>query len=191
MTREDFMRVFTDVTDKIISLGIDKGYFNPNKKEELEEKLRNIINKDIQELDESQGLAYFNPNSQTLGFNINQISTRGDAITLILHEEKHILDQYFDWDNTKHVDNSHVGFHQQHSGIGIGQNESITDRFAIEMAKSFSDNNIRTTSFNAFNLSFQTDMVRYQVEDKLNQLLCASMGITLDELISMQKSNSS
>ena len=54
------------------------------------------------------------------------------------------------------------------------------------MAKSFANNNIRNTSFDAFNLSFQTDMVRYQVEDKLNKLFCTSMGITLDELISMQ-----
>ena len=83
---------------------------------------RSSINKDIQELDDSHGLAYFNPNNQTLGFNINQITTEGDAIILILHEEKHILDQYIDWDNTKHIDNSHVGYHQQHSGNGIGQN---------------------------------------------------------------------
>lgn len=186
MTREDFMRIFIDVSNKIISFGIDKGYFDPSKKEKLENKLRNIINKDIQYLDDSQGLAYFNPNNQILGFNINQITTEGDAITLILHEEKHILDQHIDWDNTKHIDNSHVGFHQQHSGIGIGQNESITDRFAIEMAKSFTNNNIRTTLFDTFNLIFQTDMVRYQVEDKLNQLFCKSIGITLDELISMQ-----
>lgn len=186
MTCEDFMRIFTMVNTRIIPLGINKGYFNPSKKEELENKLKSIIDKDIQELDKSQGLAYFNPNNQTLGFNINQIATEGDAITLILHEEKHILDQYFDWDNSKHVDNSHVGFHQQHSGIGIGQNESITDRFAINMATSFANNNIKTTSFNAFNLSFQTDMVRYQVEDKLNQLFSSSIGITLDELISVQ-----
>ena len=190
MTREDFMRIFIGVSGKIIPLGIDKGYFNPSKKEELENKLKSIIDKDIQELDESQGLAYFNPNNQTLGFNINQIATEGDAIILILHEEKHILDQYFDWDNSEHVDNSHVGFYQQHSGIGIGQNESITDRFAINMATSFANNNIKATSFNAFNLSFQTDMVRYQVEDKLNQLFCSSIGITLDELISVQNDES-
>ena len=84
MTREDFMRIFIDVSNKIISLGIDKGYFDPSKKEELEDKLRSIINKDIQELDDSHGLAYFNPNNQTLGFNINQITTEGYAIILIL-----------------------------------------------------------------------------------------------------------
>lgn len=84
MTREDFMRIFIDVSNKIISLGIDKGYFDPSKKEELEDKLRNSINKDIQELDDSHGLAYLNPNNQTLGFNINQITTEGYAIILIL-----------------------------------------------------------------------------------------------------------
>ncbi len=47
MTREDFMRIFTDVSSKIILLGISKGYFDSGKKQELEYKLSNIINKDI------------------------------------------------------------------------------------------------------------------------------------------------
>lgn len=186
MTYENFMRIFVDVSNKIIKLGIENGYFDPNKKQELSNKLSNVINRGINELDDSQGLAYFNPNNQTLGFNLNQITTEGDAITLILHEEKHILDYFIDCDNITHVDNSHVGFHYQHSGNGIGQNESITDRFAINMAKLFTNNNIRTRTFDAFYLSFETDMIRYQVEDKLIQLFCTSTGITLDELISMQ-----
>ncbi len=33
MNREDFMRIFIDVSNKIISLGIDKGYFDPNGKQ--------------------------------------------------------------------------------------------------------------------------------------------------------------
>lgn len=186
MTFQSFMKIFIDVSNKIIPLGIENGYFAPAKEQELCSKLNTIINKGIQELDDSQGLAYLNPNTKTLGFNLNQITTESDAIILILHEEKHVLDQIIDWDNISHVDNSHIGFHYQHSGNGIGQNESITDRFAINMAKLFKNNNIRTTIFDAFNLNFETDMVRYQVEDKLNQLFCSSMGITLDELISMQ-----
>ena len=186
MTREDFMRIFRDVSAKIIKLGIEKGYFDSNRKQELDDKLSDVINKEIQELDDSQGLAYFNPNNKSLGFNIKQITTEKEAIILIFHEEKHILDQYIDWDNTQHIDNSHIGFHQQHSGFGVGQNESVTDRFAINMTKLFENTDIPTVTFNAFNLNFQTDMIRYQVEDRLNQLFCTSMGITLDELIIMQ-----
>ena len=52
MTREDFMRIFRGVSSKIIKLGIEKGYFDSNRKQELDDKLSDVINKEIQELDD-------------------------------------------------------------------------------------------------------------------------------------------
>ena len=185
MTREEFDKILKDVSVSIIPLGISKGYFERSNKQVLIDKLSDVIRKGYK-IDDSHGLAYCNAYTGNLGFNLNQIETYEDAVILVLHEEKHVLDVYLNVDNIHHIDNSHVGFHYQYSGIGICQNESITERFAVNVARLFPNTNIKPKLFTAFNFNFHTDMVRYQVEDKLNSIFCMVMGISLDELISMQ-----
>lgn len=155
----------------------------------MQNKLIEISNNEITELDDSQGLAFFNPNFNKLGFNLNQIKTEEEAIILIFHELKHIFDQYFDYNNEQHI-NEHIGFHQQYSDFGKGQNESITERFAMNMMEEFTGNKRASTLYDSLNLNFKTDMVRYQIEDRLNQLFCDSVGIELDDIISMQNDES-
>lgn len=97
--------IFGKVSENIIKLGIKKGYFQIEKEAELQNKLIKISNNEITELDDSQGLAFFNPNLNQLGFNLNQIKTEEEAIILIFHELKHIFDQYFDYNNEQHINN--------------------------------------------------------------------------------------
>ena len=189
MDSKIFKDIFGKVSENILSLGIKKGYFQIEKEAELQNKLIEISNNEITELDDSQGLAFFNPNLNKLGFNLNQIKTEEEAIILTFHELKHIFDQYFDYNNEQHI-NEHIGFHQQYSDFGIGQNESITERFAMNMMEEFTGNKRANTSYDSLNLNFKTDMVRYQIEDRLNQLFCDSVGIELDDLISMQNDES-
>lgn len=186
MNKEIFEQIFKNVSRNIIELGINKGYFDIDKKQQLQEKLSQVVQNEIQELDDSQGLAFLNPNNNTFGFNLKQIKTEQEAIILVFHELKHLLDQYNDYDNEHHIDNSHIGFHQQHSDFGKGQNESTTERFAVNMMEEFTGNKATIHSYNELNVSFDTDMVRYQIEDKLNKLFCEALGIEQDELISMQ-----
>lgn len=189
MDSKIFKDIFEKVSENIVKLGIKKGYFQIEKEAELKNKLIEIINNEITELDDSQGLAFFNPTFNNLGFNLNQIKTEEEAIILIFHELKHLLDQYFDYNNEQHI-NEHIGFHQQYSDFGKGQNESITERFAMNMMEEFTGHKRTTTSYDSLNLNFKTDMVRYQIEDRLNQLFCESMEIELDDLISMQNDES-
>ena len=54
------------------------------------------------------------------------------------------------------------------------------------MMEEFTGNKAPINSYYELNVSFDTDMVRYQIEDKLNKLFCQALGIEQDELISMQ-----
>ena len=92
MNKEIFEQIFKNVSRNIIELGINKGYFDIDKKQQLQEKLSQVVQNEIQELDDSQGLAFLNPNNNTFGFNLKQIKTEQEAIILVFHELKHLLD---------------------------------------------------------------------------------------------------
>lgn len=162
MDSKIFKDIFGKVSENIIKLGIKKGYFQIEKEAELQNKLIEISNNEITELDDSQGLAFFNPNLNKLGFNLNQIKTEEEAIILIFHELKHIFEQYFDYNNEQHI-NEHIGFHQQYSEFGKGQNESITERFAMNMMEEFTGNKRANTSYDSLILKFNqgADYERY------------------------------
>lgn len=136
MEISEFKRVFQIASSQIISTAIKLEYINPEKKEELELKLNEYLQNEVAyEMKYKEEAAEFNPNTHTMAFNVSKISSVQEALILILHEEKHILDYYVDEGRGFYDDlDDHIGL-QDKDGKGIGQNESCTERFATDIAE--------------------------------------------------------
>lgn len=187
----EFKRVFQIASSQIIDTAIKLGYINSEKKEELELKLNEYLQNEVAyEMRYKEEAAEFNPNTHTMAFNVSKISSVQEAMILILHEEKHILDYYVD-EKRGFFDElyDHVGI-QDKDGNGIGQNESCTERFAVDVAEEILGETIESKNFQAIGLNFDSNMPNFHIEDYLNRLLCEAMQIPMGDLLIAQNGRS-
>ena len=170
----DFNKVLSKTLD-IVEIGIRKGYFDDNRKEELNNKLITIFNNGIvYDLPGTAVYGMYSPSEKKLYFNTKIFKTEEEALVYILHEIKHGLDHY----------DESIGFEYQDKGVGI--NEGATQRFATDIAEEMLKIEFPKNVRSSLGIRFSTHLDEYQIEDKLNELFCIAMGISMKEFIKMQ-----
>ncbi len=170
----DFNKVLSKSLD-IITVGIKKGYFDKDREEELNKKLIAIFNNGIvYDLPGTAVYGMYSPSEKKLYFNAKVFKTEEEALVYILHEIKHGLDHY----------DESIGFEYQNVGVGI--NEGATQRFATDMAEEMLQIKFPESIQSSLGIHFSTHLDEYQIEDKLNELFCMTMGISMNEFIKMQ-----
>ena len=159
----------------IVSKGIEKGYFDSNKSEELNNKLITMFNNGIvYDLPGTAIYGMYSPSEKKLYFNAKVFKTEEEALVYILHEIKHGLDHY---------DNS-IGYHTNEKGVG--SNEGATQRFATDMAEAILNIKIPKKIQKSLGIEIETHLDEYQIEDKMNEFFCIAMGISMENFIKMQ-----
>ena len=170
----EFNKVLAKASD-IVDIGIRKGYFDERKKDELNNKLTSIFrNGIVYDLPSTSIYGMYSPSEKKLYFNAKVFKTEEEALVYILHEIKHALDHY---DDT-------IGFEYQDAGVGT--NEGATHRFATDMAEEILQKNFSRETQSSLGVRFDTHLDEYQIEDKLNELFCIAMGISMEDFIKMQ-----
>lgn len=170
----DFNKVLAKALD-VVDVGIKKGYFDENRKEELNNKLVAIFNNGIvYDLSGTAVYGMYSPSEKKLYFNAKVFKTEEEALVYILHEIKHGLDHY----------DESIGF--EHQNKGVGMNEGATQRFATDVAEEILQIEFPRNIQSSLGIQFNTRLDEYQIEDKLNELFCIAMGISMNEFIKMQ-----
>lgn len=170
----EFNKVLAKASD-IVDIGIRKGYFDERKKDELNNKLTSIFrNGIVYDLPSTSIYGMYSPSEKKLYFNAKVFKTEEEALVYILHEIKHGLDHYDDI----------IGFEYQDAGVGT--NEGATQRFATDMAEEILQKNFSRETKSSLGVRFDTHLDEYQIEDKLNELFCIAMGISMEDFIKMQ-----
>ena len=174
MEVEDFNKVLSKALD-IVDVGIKKGYFDENRKEELNNKLVAIFNNGIvYDLPGTAVYGMYYPSEKKLYFNAKVFKNEEEALVYILHEIKHGLDHY----------DESIGFEYQDKGVGM--NEGATQRFATDVAEEILQIEFPRNIQSSLGIQFNTHLDEYQIEDKLNELFCIAVGISMNEFIKMQ-----
>lgn len=170
----DFNKVLSKALD-IVDVGIKKGYFDENRKEELNNKLVAIFNNGIvYDLPGTAVYGIYSPSEMKLYFNAKVFKNEEEALVYILHEIKHGLDHY----------DESIGFEYQDKGVGM--NEGATQRFATNVAEEILQIEFPRNIQSSLGIQFNTHLDEYQIEDKLNELFCIALGISMNEFIKMQ-----
>ena len=170
----DFNKVLSKALD-IVDVGIKKGYFDENRKEELNNKLVAIFNNGIvYDLPGTAVYGMYSPSEKKLYFNAKVFKNEEEALVYILHEIKHGLDHY----------DESIGFEYQDKGVGM--NEGATQRFATDVAEEILQIEFPRNIQSSLGIQFNTHLDEYQIEDKLNELFCIAVGISMNEFIKMQ-----
>lgn len=170
----DFNKVLSKALD-IVDVGIKKGYFDENIKEELNNKLVAIFNNGIvYDLPGTAVYGIYSPSEMKLYFNAKVFKNEEEALVYILHEIKHGLDHY----------DESIGFEYQDKGVGM--NEGATQRFATDVAEEILQIEFPRNIQSSLGIQFNTHLDEYQIEDKLNELFCIAVGISMNEFIKMQ-----
>lgn len=170
----DFNKVLSKALD-IVDVGIKKGYFDENRKEELNNKLVAIFNNGIvYDLPGTAVYGIYSPSEMKLYFNAKVFKNEEEALVYILHEIKHGLDHY----------DESIGFEYQDKGVGM--NEGATQRFATNVAEEILQIEFPRNIQSSLGIQFNTHLDEYQIEDKLNELFCIAVGISMNEFIKMQ-----
>ncbi len=170
----DFNKALSKALD-IVDVGIKKGYFDENRKEELNNKLVAIFNNGIvYDLPGTAVYGMYSPSEKKLYFNAKVFKTEEEALVYILHEIKHGLDHY----------DESIGF--EHKDKGVAMNEGATQRFATDVAEEILQIEFPRNIQSSLGIQFNTRLDEYQIENKLNELFCIAMGISMNEFIKMQ-----
>ena len=169
---------FRNVLSKAITIvdeGIKKGYFDESRRDELNSKLLRVIRNGL--VFDIPGTAIYGayyPSEKRLVFNAKVFKNEEEALVYVLHEMKHALDHYDDC----------VGFEVGDSGVGM--NEGATQRFATDLAEEILHIEIPRESHSSLGVNMTTHLDEYQLEDKINELFCIAMGISMEDFIRMQ-----
>lgn len=169
---------FRNVLSKAITIvdeGIKKGYFDESRRDELNSKLLRVIRNGL--VFDIPGTAIYGayyPSEKRLVFNAKVFKNEEEALVYVLHEMKHALDHYDDA----------IGFEIGDSGVGM--NEGATQRFATDLAEEILHIEIPRESHSSLGVNITTHLDEYQLEDKINELFCIAMGISMEDFIRMQ-----
>lgn len=115
-----------------------------------------------------------------LYFNAKVYKNEREAITYMLHEMKHALD-----DNEESI-----GFDSKTSNNGVGANEGATQRFATDMAETILNIQIPEKTHSSLGIQINTNLDEYQIEDKINELFCKAIDISRAEFLQAQNEES-
>ena len=167
----EFNKVLEKAALSIVDVGIEKGYFDGSKREELNSKLLAMFNNGIiYDLPGKAIYGMYSPSEKKLYFNAKVFKSEEEALVYILHEIKHGLDDY----------DGVIGFES------IGINEGATQRFATDVAEEILQIKFPRDIQTSLGISFNTHLDEYQIEDKLNELFCIALGISMEDFIKMQ-----
>lgn len=168
MEKKEFQKILAKSLT-IVDAGIKNGYFQDNKKEELNSKLLAIFNNGIEY--DIPGTAVYGAyvlSQKKLYYNAKVFKNEQEALIYILHEMKHGLDHFPD----------SLGFQKNNNDENVGINEGATQRFATDIAEEILGEKIPKTLQTSLGITLQTNLDEYQIEDKLNELLCKALGIS-------------
>ena len=174
MEIKEFKQLLTKA-EQVVNIGVKKGYFEESRKEELNQKLTTLFNNGI--VYDIPGRAIYGRYSSSekkLYFNVKVFQSEAEALVYMIHEIKHGLDHYDD----------QIGFDQNNEGTGI--NEGATQRFATDITEEILQIKFPIENRSSLGINLDTHLDEYQIEDKLNELFCIAMGISMEELITMQ-----
>lgn len=162
---------------KIIDIGIKKGYFKEEDKAKLTKRLIEVWNNGIiKDINGTAIYGYYASGEQRLHYNAKVFENEQEALIYILHEMKHALD-----DN----ENS-IGFDSKIDNKGVGINEGATQRFATDIAEEILGEPIPKKEQTSLGITLSTNLDEYQIEDKMNELLCMALGISKADLFKLQ-----
>ncbi len=176
MEKKEFQKILAKSLT-IVDAGIKNGYFQENKKEELNSKLLTIFNNGIEY--DIPGMAVYGvyvTSQKKLYYNAKVFKNEQEALIYILHEMKHGLDHFPD----------SIGFQKNNNAENVGSNEGATQRFATDIAEEILGEKIPETQQTSLGITLQTNLDEYQIEDKLNELLCKALGISKAVFLSAQ-----
>ena len=179
MKVDEFQKVL-EKSLSIINVGIKKGYFKKEDKRVLTDKLLKVLKKGI--VKDITGNAIYGVyvlNQQRLYYNAKVFKDEQEALIYVLHEMKHALD-----DNEKSI-----GFDSKIKDEGTGINEGATQRFATDLAEEILQVEIPKTEQTSLGIMLNTNLDEYQIEDKMNELLCNALGISRADFLKKQNQN--
>lgn len=178
MRIEEFNELLTTAIDKVIVLGIQKGYFKKENKEILKNKLLQVLENGVDT--DIMGTAIYGVYSSSqkkLYYNAKVFKDKREALIYILHEMKHALD-----DNELSI-----GFQlKNQKQKGVGMNEGATQRFATDIAEEILEEKIPKIKQSSLGIALSTDLDEYQIQDKMNELFCKALGISRAEFLRIQ-----
>lgn len=176
MKSEEFNKVLRK-SIRIIDIGIKKGYFKEEDKAKLTKRLIEVWNNGIiKDINGTAIYGYYSSGEQRLHYNAKVFENEQEALIYILHEMKHALD-----DN----ENS-IGFDSKIDNKGVGLNEGATQRFATDIAEEILGEPIPKKEQTSLGITLNTNLDEYQIEDKMNELLCMALGISKADLFKLQ-----
>lgn len=179
MKVEEFQKVL-EKSLSIIEIGIKKGYFKEEDKKVLTDKLLKVLkNGIVKDIPGNAIYGVYVSNQQRLYYNAKVFKNEQEALIYVLHEMKHALD-----DNEKSI-----GFDSKIKGEGTGINEGATQRFATDLAEEILQVEIPKTEQTSLGILLNTNLDEYQIEDKMNELICNALGISRADFLKKQNQN--
>ena len=179
MKVEEFQKVL-EKSLSIIEIGIKKGYFKEEDKKVLTDKLLKVLkNGIVKDIHGNAIYGVYVSNQQRLYYNAKVFKNELEALIYVLHEMKHALD-----DNEKSI-----GFDSKIKGEGTGINEGATQRFATDLAEEILQVEIPKTEQTSLGIMLNTNLDEYQIEDKMNELICNALGISRADFLKKQNQN--
>lgn len=179
MKVEEFQKVL-EKSLSIIEIGIKKGYFKEEDKKVLTDKLLKVLkNGIVKDIPGNAIYGVYVSNQQRLYYNAKVFKNEQEALIYVLHEMKHALD-----DNEKSI-----GFDSKIKGEGTGINEGTTQRFATDLAEEILQVEIPKTEQTSLGIMLNTNLDEYQIEDKMNELICNALGISRADFLKKQNQN--
>ncbi len=176
MERKEFQKVLAKSLT-IVDAGIKKGYFPENQRERLNSKLLTIFKNGIEyDIPGTAVYGVYVSSQKKLYYNAKVFKNEQEALIYILHEMKHGLDHFPD----------SIGFQKNDNNENVGSNEGATQRFATDIAEEILVEKIPETLQTSLGITLQTNLDEYQIEDKLNELLCKALGISKAFFLSAQ-----
>ena len=176
MEKKEFQKILAKSLT-IVDAGIKNGYFQENKKEELNSKLLTIFNNGIEyDIPGTAVYGVYVTSQKKLYYNAKVFKNEQEALIYILHEMKHGLDHFPD----------SIGFQKNNNAENVGSNEGATQRFATDIAEEILGEKIPEIQQTSLGITLQTNLDEYQIEDKLNELLCKALGISKSFFLSAQ-----
>lgn len=161
----------------IVDIGIKKGYFIDKDKEKLIKKLIKVLeNGIVKDIDGTAIYGVYASEQQRLYYNAKVFKNEQEALIYLLHEMKHALD-----DNEKSI-----GFDSKQDNKGVGINEGATQRFATDLAEEILGEKIPKKEQTSLGIMLNTNLDEYQIEDKMNELLCMALDISKAEFLRIQ-----
>ena len=179
MKVEEFQKVL-EKSLSIIEIGIKKGYFKEEDKKVLTDKLLKVLkNGIVKDIHGNAIYGVYVSNQQRLYYNAKVFKNEQEALIYVLHEMKHALD-----DNEKSI-----GFDSKIKDEGTGINEGATQRFATDLAEEILQVEIPKTEQTSLEIMLNTNLDEYQIEDKMNELICNALGISRADFLKKQNQN--